>query len=411
MTTGTQNTKWNIRASKASQRAVNPIRRIVDNLKVAPHPQKAVISLALGDPTIFGNFKIDESCIDAVISKFRAHTSNGYGPSTGLQVARDAIAQKYATKTSPLTPEDVIIASGASGALELAIGAIADEGQNILLPCPGFSVYETLAGPKKIQCRYYNLNPERSWEIDIEHMKSLIDENTAAIIINNPSNPCGSVFSESHLKDILAVCDEYHLPLISDEIYGDMVFTGHKFTPIAALTDSVPVLTVGGLAKRYLVPGWRVGWVLIHDRNEILSDVREGLVSLSQMIIGANTVIQAALPEILHKTPENFYDETNKQVEENALLCAELLSKIPGLQVVKPQGAMYMMVAIKPEEFKDIKDDVVFSEKLLGEESVIVLPAQCFKYPNYIRLVITPPKERLIEACERIENFCRNHHV
>ncbi|KAK9760236.1 hypothetical protein K7432_015972 [Basidiobolus ranarum] len=182
MNSSTRKGEWNIAASKASQRAVNPIRRIVDNLKVSPHPQKAVISLALGDPTVFGNFRIDESCIEAVISKFRSHTANGYAPSTGLEVARDAIARKYATKTSPLTSNDVIITSGASGALELTIAAIADEGQNILLPRPGFSVYETLAGPKKIECRYYNLNPERSWEIDIEHMKSLIDKNTAAIL-------------------------------------------------------------------------------------------------------------------------------------------------------------------------------------------------------------------------------------
>ncbi|ORX92331.1 tyrosine aminotransferase [Basidiobolus meristosporus CBS 931.73] len=408
MTTGAE---WNIRASKASQRAVNPIRRIVDNLKVAPHPQKAVISLALGDPTIFGNFKIDESCIEAVVSKFRAHTASGYGPSTGLEVARDAIAKKYGTKTSPLTANDVIIASGASGALELAIGALADEGQNILLPRPGFSVYETLAGPKKIECRYYNLSPENSWEIDIDHLKSLIDENTAAVIINNPSNPCGSVFSEAHLKELLRVCEEHRLPIISDEIYGDMVFSGYSFTPIASLTNSVPVISVGGLAKRYLVPGWRVGWVLIHDRNEILKEVREGLISLSQMIIGANTVIQAALPEILHNTPESFYTETNLQVEQNALLSEEMLSRIPGLRVIKPQGAMYMMVEIQSDQFKDIKDDVEFSEKLLGEESVIVLPAQCFKYPNYVRLVITPPKERLIEAYERIENFCHRHHI
>ncbi|KAK9667525.1 hypothetical protein K7432_017746 [Basidiobolus ranarum] len=170
-------------------------------------------------------------------------------------------------------------------------------------------------------------------------------------------------------------------------------------------------MTVGGLAKRYLVPGWRVGWVLVHDRNEVLSAVREGLISLSQMIIGANTVIQTALPEILHNTPESFYEETNKQMEENARLSSEILSRIPGLRVIEPQGAMYMMIEIKPEEFKDIKDDVEFSEKLLGEESVIILPAQCFKLSNYARLVITAPKERLIEAYERIETFCANHHI
>ena len=109
--------------------------------------------------------------------------------------------------------------------------------------------------------------PERKWEADTDHMEQMIDKDTVAIVIVNPSNPCGSVFSKQHLLDILAVAEKHSLPIIADEIYADLVFKGQHSYPIASLSKNVPVLSCGGLAKKYLVPGWRVGWILIHDRN------------------------------------------------------------------------------------------------------------------------------------------------
>ena len=115
----------------------------------------------------------------------------------------------------------------------------------------------------------FTVKPERQWEADIDHMEQLIDNDSVAIVIVNPSNPCGSVYSKQHLLDILAVAEKHRLPIIADEIYNGLVFKGQHTYPIASLSKSVPVLSCGGLAKKYLVPGWRVGWILIHDRNGI----------------------------------------------------------------------------------------------------------------------------------------------
>ena len=109
--------------------------------------------------------------------------------------------------------------------------------------------------------------PERQWEADIDHMEQLIDNDSVAIVIVNPSNPCGSVYSKQHLLDILAVAEKHNLPIIADEIYNGLVFKGQHTYPIASLSKNVPVLSCGGLGKKYLIPGWRVGWILIHDRN------------------------------------------------------------------------------------------------------------------------------------------------
>jgi tyrosine aminotransferase len=192
---------------------------------------------------------------------------------------------------------------------------------------------------------HFSFQPDRNWEIDLVQLESLIDQNTAAILINNPSNPTGSVFSKTHLLDILKVAEKHHIPIISDEIYGGMVFEGNTFYPLASLSERVPILTVGGLAKIYLVPGWRVGWVIVHDRNDLMKEVRTGLVKLSQLILGANTIGQSIIEEALDNTPPSFHKQLNATLQEHAFYLSERLAAIPSLHVIKPGGAMYMMVS------------------------------------------------------------------
>jgi tyrosine aminotransferase len=279
----------------------------------------------------------------------------------------------------------VVLTNGCSGALDLVITAIANEGQNILVPRPGFALYEVLCGSKGIEARFYDLLPEKNWEADLTQLNELIDANTAAILINNPSNPCGSVFSKDHLLGILDVCKQHRVPLISDEIYCDMVFgSDAQFYPAASLSQEVPIFAVGGLAKKWLVPGWRIGWILVHDYIGALDEVRTGLVSLSQVIHGPNTIIQCALPRILQDTKASFYQRVTGILKSNANLCAHLASSIPGLKVIRPKGAMYMMIGIQVDRFKDIDSDTEFCDKLLAEQSVATLPGSVRLSPSIL---------------------------
>jgi tyrosine aminotransferase len=222
-----------------------------------------------------------------------------------------------------------------------------------------------------IETREYHLLPDQDWEVDLRHMESLIDEKTAAIIVNNPSNPCGSVFSIAHLKQILDIADRNKVPIIADEIYDNFVFPGQvggffigifqnnflfknveqlvislvhfqTYVPIASLTTTVPVLSCGGLTKRYLVPGWRLGWIVIYDRNHVFDEeVRKGLLCMSQRIIGSNTLIQGALPTILATTPKSFFESTINIVKRNAEIAYSKLKSVPGLMPVMPQVFVY----------------------------------------------------------------------
>lgn len=317
-------------------------------------------------------------------------------------------------------PQDVVIASGCSGALDLAISVLLNPGDNMLIPKPAFALYQTLAEAKGIAVKHYALLPERSWEVDLEHLESLIDARTRAILVNNPSNPCGSVYSREHLLAILAIAEKHKLPVIADEIYGNLVFasTGAAFHPMASLTTEVPILSAGGIAKEFLVPGWRVGWVTVHDnRHGSFVEVRKGLFALSQLILGANSLVVSALPAILDPVPGSedaaslaaFHASTLAKLEDNATFTATRLAAIPGLRVVVPQGAMYVMFGIDAAAFKDLPDDVAFSQGLLAEENVFVLPGACFNMAGFCRIVFCAPKEKLGEAFDRMAAFCARH--
>ncbi|XP_076655272.1 tyrosine aminotransferase [Halictus rubicundus] len=411
MTASISRQRWNVRASDIGRNTHNPIRSIVENIVIEPNSTKSMISLSIGDPTIFGNLKPPREVIAAVQESLVSELYNGYAPSTGYQSAKEAVAEYSSNEFVKVKPEDVILCSGCSCALDLCITALAREGQNILIPRPGFSIYRTLAEGLGITVKSYDLRPELNWEIDLDDLESRIDESTAAIIINNPSNPCGSVFSRDHILDILDVAARYYVPIIADEIYEYMVFPGQSFYSLASLSSEVPILSCSGLTKRFLVPGWRMGWIIIHDRQNILEkEIRKALQCLSQRIIGSNTLIQGALPAILRNTPQTFYDDVMNTLYSHSKLAYDCIVKIPGLKPIIPTGAMYMMVYIDLPSFPEFNSDLEFVQRLLMEESVFCLPGQCFDYPSYMRLVITVPMDMLEEACHRIQEFCEKHH-
>lgn len=405
--------KWHVKSGERANSILNPIREIMDKIAGKENPRKRLVSLAQGDPTAYPHLRPHNGMVQAVSAAVSGGTASGYQPSQGAGKTRAAIAKFFSIDgREPLKPTDVFMTMGCSEALHHCMAALATKGSNILLPRPGFCLYQVLCDYQGVETRYYDLLPNQGWEVDIAQLDDLVDENTVAILVNNPSNPCGAVYSMKHMKAIMSKAEELCVPVIADEVYAEMSF-GEPYVPCAAATTKVPVLSVCAVSKRWLAPGWRLGWITVHDADGILANAKipDTILKLCQVSLGPSAPLQAALPEILESTPKEWYNRVLKDLEESAKCCVRRTRAIPGLDVpTEPQGSMYVMVRINPEIFPSFgKDDVAFAGQLLQEESIAVLPGQCFNSPGYFRVVFAAPPEVLDEAFDRIEMFCKRH--
>jgi tyrosine aminotransferase len=245
-------------------------------LLFVPHSLELVATkLQLGDPTLYDNLSPCKAALEAVAHALviRGHAA-GYVNACGTPEARHAIARYHSYPEHRITSDNVIIANGCSGALELALTALLDPGTAVLVPQPGFPLYQVIAESHGASVVPYRLLPEQEWQVDLDHLEELMVEHPnqtiRAMILNNPSNPTGSVFSQEHLMELLDFAHRHHLPIVSDEVYGELVFANQTFHPMALVAAKhgrrVPVITASGLAKQFLLPGWRVGWLTFHDK-------------------------------------------------------------------------------------------------------------------------------------------------
>lgn len=237
-----------------------------------------------------------------------------YTVSAGMKSARQAVAEYVNDNNNEnVSSDDIILTSGCSTALEICFRAFANPGENILVPRPAWN-YTTWICGSGIEVQFYNLNPSKNWEIDLEQMESLINESTKAILVNNPGNPCGNVFSKEHILEILRIAERHKLPIIADEVYEFFVFPGVQFHSISSLSRNVPILSCSGLTKRFLMPGIRMGWIVIHDRSKAFENLRQGLANIAGRNFWPNSTVQLALPEIIKSTPREFFDDNNRRV-------------------------------------------------------------------------------------------------
>ncbi|CAN0896770.1 S-alkyl-thiohydroximate lyase SUR1 [Linum grandiflorum] len=376
--------------------------------------ERPLIELAHGDPSKFECFRTDSAAEDAIVDAVRSGKYNSYAPSAGILPARRAIAE-YLSNGLPysLTPDDVFLTLGCAHAIEVTLTALTRPGiSNILLPRPGYPYYEACSGHRNLETRHYDLRPENGWEVDLESVESLADENTVAIVIVNPGNPCGNVYSSAHLKEIAETAKKLRIPVIADEVYGHLTFGENPFVAMGMFGSVAPVITLGSISKRWIVPGWRLGWLVISDPNNVMRN--SGLVNKIQASLFISpdppTFIQAAVPQILENTKESFFTKINGLLREAVDLCYDRLRDIPCITCPKkPEGSMFAMVKLECTEMEGIKDDMDFCLKLAKEESVIVLPGTTVGQRNWLRITFAIEPATLEVGLGRIKDFCERH--
>jgi len=398
-----------------SQKVLNTHNIIEDvftyQAKAKKNPNKKILALSIGDPTVFGNLEYPPNIKDNLKNIIDSDKFNGYGHSAGFEPAREAVAKRMSNSKHTYTKEDVFLTYGGSGAVDMAIDYLASAGDNILVPKPGFPLYETLCGSKDVKVKEYTLIGEKNWEIDLNELRTLIDDRTKGIIITNPSNPCGSNFTKQHVLDIIQVAREKSIPIIADEVYDKFTFHGEMHR-VSELAEDLPVFTIGSVSKIFIVPGWRCGWLHIHDPKNVMPNVREGMEKLTQLTLGPCTLVQAMIPHLM-QTPESYYEKINEILRKNTDKIEELSSELNGMRIAsKPQGSFFVMMKIEIEKFtpeSGIKNDWDFMSKLLEEESVKVIPGVAFQMPNHVRITTCGSLDAITEAFKRLKEFCDRH--
>ncbi|KAF8765662.1 hypothetical protein HU200_008159 [Digitaria exilis] len=374
---------------------------------------RPVIPLSIGDPSSSLSFCTAPEAVEAVAAALRSGEFDGYASHDTDLAARRAVAE-YLSCDLPyqLSPDDVLLTSGCTQAIETVMSVLGQPGANILLPRPGYPKHEAHAVFHNMEVRHYDLVPEKGWEVDLEAVEALADENTVAIVITNPNNPCGSVYTYEHLSKIAGTANRLGMLVIADEVYGHLVFGSTPFVPMGVFGETVPVLTLGAISKRWVVPGWRFGWIAICDPKHILKETKvfNSLRSFKMLTSDPATFIQGAIPHIMKNTNDEFFSKIIKLLKETAEIC---YSEIKETKCIicpqKPEGSFFMMVKLDLSQLSDISDDVDFCRKLAKEESVMLLPGTALGMENWLRITFASEPPKLKQGLERVKSFCQRH--
>lgn len=374
---------------------------------------KPVIPLGHGDPSAFPSFRTSNFAEEAVCAAVRSAKFNGYSSTVGIPAARSAVAE-YLSKDLPykLSPDDVFLTVGCTQALEAVVTVLARPGSNLLLPRPGFPYYEARAGFSSLEVRHFDLIPEQDWEVDLASVEALADKNTVAMVIINPGNPCGNVFKYDHLRKVAETARKLGILVISDEVYGHLTFGSNPFVPMGVFASIAPIITLGSISKRWIVPGWRFGWLVTNDPDGILT--KQGIVDSIKGFLNITsdpaTFMQGAVPHIIENTPSDFFQQIVSTLKETAGICYKRSQEIPCITCPsKPEGSMFAMVKLNLPLLEGIKDDLDFCCKLAKEESVIILPGFAVGLKNWLRITFAIEPSSLDDGFLRIKAFCERH--
>ncbi|GAA0165165.1 transaminase [Lithospermum erythrorhizon] len=410
------NKKWCLKGNKEFMAASSiTVRGVLDMLreKLNPEDSRPLIPLGHGDPSPFSCFRTTPFAEIAVSDALYSGDFNGYSSSVGILPARRAIA-KYLSSDLPyeLSPDDVFMTLGCTHAIEILLAVLASPNANILLPRPGFPLYEARAAYSHLEVRHFDLIPEKDWEVNLDSVETLADENTVAMVIINPGNPCGNVFKYQHLQKVAETAKKLGILVISDEVYGHLTFGSNPFVPMGVFGEITPIITIGSISKRWIVPGWRLGWLVTNDPNGILKkhEVVDCLKSLMNISTDPVTFIQAAVPQIIENTKEDFFSNIVDILREAADICYNRLKDIPCISCPsKPEGSMFVMVKLNLDLLEGIKDDVDFCSKLAEEESVMVLPGSTLGFKHYLRITFAVDTSYLTDGFDRMKAFYQRH--
>jgi len=367
-----------------------------------------IIKLNIGDPIAYPGLPTPTHMVDAYMESL-ASGNNGYSPSYGLPMLRTAIAEDEISKGWNCTSDSIYVCHGVTEALQIIFAATLEDGTKVLAPgphYPPYMAYPQMFGASTIE---YALKSDDGWAIDLDDIEAKMDDSVRLLVLINPNNPTGNVAGAEEIDRLLEIASRWpNCMIIADEIYDGLDFSG-KQVSVASRSKTVPVFTLNGVSKVYYAPGWRIGYMAIHDPSGVMVNVRDGIERLLRSRLCASTPAQMGYLAGL-TGDRSWMDGHTSKVKARRKLCLERISTIDGLEVEEPGGAFYMFVRLTHPNWA--ADDKEFVLKLLHEEHVLVVHGSGFsqdKGRGHFRLVFLADEATLHEAFDRIEVFLNRH--
>ncbi|BDU36540.1 Aspartate aminotransferase [Vibrio nigripulchritudo SOn1] len=364
-----------------------------------------ILKLNIGNPAPFGFDAPDEILVDVIRN---LPTSQGYCDSKGIYSARKAVVQHYQRKgLLNLDVEDVYIGNGVSELIVMAMQALLDNGDEMLVPAPDYPLWTAAVSLSGGNAVHYLCDEESDWYPDLEDIKAKITPKTRGLVLINPNNPTGAVYSRDFLLEMVEIARQHKLIIFADEIYDKVLYDGATHTSISTLADDVLMVTFNGLSKAYRVCGFRGGWMFLTGPKAQAKGYVDGLDMLSSMRLCANVPMQHAI-----QTALGGYQSINELILPGGRLLEqrdkayEMITQIPGISCVKPKGAMYLFPKIDVKKF-NISNDLKFVQDFLIQEKVLLVQGSGFNWPkpDHFRIVTLPHIEDLETAIGRLDRF------
>ncbi|HEY9050510.1 MAG TPA: pyridoxal phosphate-dependent aminotransferase [Gammaproteobacteria bacterium] len=368
-----------------------------------------IIKLNIGNPAPFGLDAPDEIIQDVI---HHLAECQGYSDSKGLYYARKAVMQNCQQKNiAEVEIDDIFLGNGVSELIVMSMQALLNNGDEMLIPAPDYPLWTaavSLSGGKPV---HYLCDENDDWQPSIEDIESKITPYTRGIVVINPNNPTGAVYSKENLLQIIELARKHKLIIFVDEIYDKIIYDGAIHTTMAALADDVLFVTFNGLSKTYRVAGFRAGWMVISGAKHIARSYIEGMELLSSMRLCANVPGQHAIQTALggYQSIEDLIKPGGRLYEQREYAW-NMVNKLPGVSCVKPKGALYLFPKLDREMYP-IKDDEKFVLELLLQEKVLLVQGTAFNWPDpdHFRMVFLPRKDDMEPVFERMERFLAHY--
>jgi alanine-synthesizing transaminase len=374
-----------------------------------------IIQLNIGNLAVFGLEPPDEIVQDMIRNLPNAA---GYTDSKGLFAPRKAVVHYCQEKRiAGVGVDDVYLGNGASELITMSLNALLDAGDEILVPAPDYPLWTASASLSGGRPVHYLCDEGSGWLPDLADIRRKIGPATRGIVVINPNNPTGALYPPDLLSELVEIARAHQLIVFADEIYDKTLYDGNTHTSIASLADDVLFLTFNGLSKNYRSCGYRAGWMIVSGDKRHAKDYIEGLNMLASMRLCANTPGQLAIQTALggYQSIKDLVAPGGRLARQRDL-AYDLLTRIPGVTVVKPKAALYMFPRLDPKVYP-ITDDQQFAYELLAEEKVLIVQGTGFNWPepDHFRLVFLPNSDDLADAIGRIDRFLghyrRRHSV